>query len=500
MKILFIIFLLILNGYFLAPSEAAFLIPWAKKLWFFNADKDEDNSSTSPQPVSFEKDSELSENREEKNPQVYFGENPNTPEEVKRILEEQSKEIQTQIAREKVSNSEQSESESSVIDTSQFVTSGSGGICSRTIGVQIGILVAVGKTNCLEVTERDLLSIKTLDLSYYSAKENNLEEPKITELKSGDFQGLSNLEELDLTGSRRKNGFTYALGNNAIESFPPGIFNGLVNLKNLYIGGNKLKSLPPGIFQGLSNLEWLSIWRNDIAIFPPDIFRGLSNLKLLDIENNKFKSLPPDIFRELSRLERLFLSSYNLKNLPPNIFQGLAALERLEISGAKLKLLPESIFQGLGRLKELDISHTWRITSLPEGIFQGLNRLERLKLQYMQLNSMPEGIFQGLSNLNTLLIGCNKFNSMPEGIFQGLSNLYKLSIGGKIQTLPPEIFKNLGELRYIWLDAEVFNDLLRIPALSSCGQKPICQPEQCPNWWHRLDDGVIPRDWTIHRP
>ena len=108
-----------------------------------------------------------------------------------------------------------------------------GGICGRTEQVRDRILFMLPDiSDCALVTDSDLASISWLFLRYED----------ISELQSGDFQGLSNLELLDL-------------GNNDLSELPPGVFSGLSNLEELNLRKNDLSELPAGVFSGLSSLK-----------------------------------------------------------------------------------------------------------------------------------------------------------------------------------------------------------------------------------------------------
>ena len=89
-------------------------------------------------------------------------------------------------------------------------------ICNRTTPVAEAITAAVPNvTDCNNVTEADLATITSLDLSSKS----------ITSLQSDDFAGLLSLSTLDLS-------------NNQLSSLPAGIFDGLSTLTSVDLSGN----------------------------------------------------------------------------------------------------------------------------------------------------------------------------------------------------------------------------------------------------------------------
>ena len=182
-----------------------------------------------------------------------------------------------------------------------------GGICGRTEQVLDEILDKLPDiSDCALVTESDLGSISRLVLWYED----------ITELQSGDFEGLSNLTYLSLR-------------NNDLSELPADIFSGLSNLEDLDLSDNDLSELPADVFSGLSNLEELRLARNDLSELPADVLSGLSNLEELELSRNDLSELPADIFSGLSNLEELDLSRNDLSELPIDIFNGLDSLKKL---------------------------------------------------------------------------------------------------------------------------------------------------------------------------
>ena len=114
-------------------------------------------------------------------------------------------------------------------------------VCGRTPQVANAIVSAVSDaTSCDEVTAGHLAEIRTLDLS------------GISSLKTGDFDGLTNLMSLDLSSG-------------SLSELPTNIFADLTNLETLLLNGNDLETLPPNIFAGLTKLNMLNLSDNPDA-------------------------------------------------------------------------------------------------------------------------------------------------------------------------------------------------------------------------------------------
>ena len=110
----------------------------------------------------------------------------------------------------------------------------------------------------------------------------------VTALPEDIFDGLDNLEELDL-------------GHNRIAELPAGIFDRLDSLERLQFHGNQITALPTGIFDDLDNRHWINMAINEIAVLPDGLFTGLSNLTLVSVTSNT--DAPFDIVVELESRE-----------------------------------------------------------------------------------------------------------------------------------------------------------------------------------------------------
>ena len=167
-------------------------------------------------------------------------------------------------------------------------------VSERTPQVRDAIVKEVpGINSAADVTEAHLAAITVLDLG----------NKHITSLKSGDFDGLTSLEELILYG-------------NQLTILPEDIFDGLTALTTLYLGGNQLTILPEDIFDGLIELRTLRFAANRFTTLPGSIFDGLTKLTDLGMVSNQFTTLPEGIFDGLTGLTRLRLGGNAVYPLP----------------------------------------------------------------------------------------------------------------------------------------------------------------------------------------
>jgi len=329
------------------------------------------------------------------------------------------------------------------------------GVCDRTPQVRDALVAIVGGgVTCADVTADQLGRISVLSLG----------SERIETLQSGDFAGLTSLEQLDLydneltalppnvfaglTNLRQLN-----LWHNDLATLSPNVFADLTNLRVLDLDDNDFADIPPNVFAGLTNLE--TMWLNDtrLTTLPSGIFAGLTNLEYLVLSGNEFTTLPPDVFANLTSLETLSLRNNFLTALPPDIFTGLTNLETLLLHDNHLTTLPPSIFTGLANLRSLYL-HENDLTALPPDVFTDLTNLRVLSLSRNRLTALPPDVFTDLTNLIRLFLDTNQLTTLPPTLFAGLSSLGVLDLSGNhLTALPPKVFAGLARLRQVWLNA-----------------------------------------------
>ena len=243
----------------------------------------------------------------------------------------------------------------------------SAGICDRTPQVRDAIIAKLNEgldtpevTDCSAVTAEDLSGITGRMV---------LSIEEIPALKSGDFEGLSNLNSLQMIDSGLEtlpedifDGLTalhslFIIGNDDLETLPEDIFDGLTGLTNLHVSGNAaLGELPEDIFDGLTSLGFLHLAENSLTTLPEDIFDGLTGLQLLHLQNNQLTELPSGIFDGLGSLKYILLNGNSLRALPADVFEGLSSLTQLPLEGNRLESLPDGLFEGLVSLEQVLLS------------------------------------------------------------------------------------------------------------------------------------------------
>ena len=100
-----------------------------------------------------------------------------------------------------------------------------------------------------------------------------MQRSNLIEIKSKDFEGMQNLENLILL----KNGLT---------SVPMDAFVTLPNLRIIFLSYNEIEELPNGIFSNNPNLEHIHLYKNNIKFLGSGLFNGLMKLNKVDLRVN----------------------------------------------------------------------------------------------------------------------------------------------------------------------------------------------------------------------
>ena len=403
------------------------------------------------------------------------------------------------------------ETRSSAQTAAVAARSNSAGICDRTERVRDNIisllnaqdLGSLGIKDCSEVTDEYLSRIRFLDLAGGGTG------GKITSLKSGDFEGLSGMSELNLE-------------DNSLSNLPEGVFDGLSSLELLTMQGNGLSSLPDGVFDDLTNLHTLGLYDNNLAELPDGVFDQLTKLTRLAISNNKLTSLPDGVFAGMSKLQTV-----NFSGNPSAPFTLTAELERQGDEGVVVKVsegapfaMTVTLSAAGGTLSNTSVTvpagglHSETVTVTPdgdgvvtvsvesaafpdtgiysEGIRAGvgesltleaaasgicdrtpqvrdailgmlpdtsdcalvtdmdLGGITRLWLSEKGITTLKSGDFSGLSNLQWLILDNNELSALPEDIFDNLTGLQRLHLyNNELSRLPDGVFDDLTGLEML---------------------------------------------------
>jgi hypothetical protein len=167
-----------------------------------------------------------------------------------------------------------------------------------------------------------------------------------------------------------------------VASVQPGAFDGLGNLRKLYLHTNQIGVLSAGVFRDLPNVKELDLSYNEIAVIEPGAFAGLGGLTSLDLTENRFSHLDAKAFDGLGSLVDLWLNYVELESMDPGAFRGMDSLMLLGLQGNSL-------------LTDLDLEQA-QFSNLSGFFIEDSTSVTRVSLRKAVLNQM---------SFNTLLTG-----------------------------------------------------------------------------------------------
>lgn len=243
-----------------------------------------------------------------------------------------------------------------------------------------------------------------LNREYLEEKHTNIEKILILDLSeqswktiiADTFKSFTQLTVLDLH-------------NNLIESLEPTVFEGLSNLKQLYLYGNSLNRIKSDTFNSLSKLELLTLDDNKIGVLEARLFEGLASLKQLGLSGNRLAQIKSGAFKSLSKLEILRLSDNQIKVLDPNGFEGLVSLKELWLDGNKLSRIND-VFKSLTQLEEVALNYN-QIGEIDPVLFEGLTNLKGLYLEGNKLKILHRSCFEDLTSIGIIDLHKNNFDT-----------------------------------------------------------------------------------------
>ncbi|XP_019617885.1 PREDICTED: insulin-like growth factor-binding protein complex acid labile subunit [Branchiostoma belcheri] len=215
-----------------------------------------------------------------------------------------------------------------------------------------------------------LTSLQHLDLSL---EKNFRDESRYThiQLQNNMFKDLASLKTLKMTGwfSQRR------------LSLPPKIFAGLRSLQVLDLQDlgwsasvKNIVNLPGNLFEDLDRLEYLNLANAALDSLDKDTFNGLTNLRKLYLNGTLLtqQGLSTLPFANLKRLETLSLTKLpQLADLVPNLFVGAESLSMIDLTGCDLTAIQSGTFR---HLKNLTLLKMRQPRTIEKGAFDFENQ------------------------------------------------------------------------------------------------------------------------------
>lgn len=275
-------------------------------------------------------------------------------------------------------------------------------LCGRTAIVSRK-LESILKMKCSEFTKYDLLLIKKLHLFDFD----------VLKLRSNDFKGLSNLEELHISPSK-------------LTKLPAKIFFPLKKLKKLKVWFSGVSKFHKNSFKYNSELEEVDFSSSKLKRLHPGLFKNSTMLKHVDLAENKLKALPKGIFSNNKKLETLNLSFNQFRKLDANIFSFSGSLKDLYIAGNKFTKFPV-VLSSLVNLEGFNAAEN-NISSI-DGAFKNLKKLKFLRLENNNIKEVFTEDFGALAQLEGLFLSSNAIEKLPNDFFNVFHDLQYVGLG-----------------------------------------------------------------------
>ena len=346
-------------------------------------------------------------------------------------------------------------------------------LSGRTQAVQSAIVKEVGKSDD-QITSEDLkrvewMSVSNQHMSYLKLKDFQgltnlrqlyLENCGINRLEKGQLDDLVNLETLSL----QKN-------NIGIRGLPDGIFDKNTKLRNLDLSHNRLfgNDLPADIFENNVSLYFLYLNNNRLQSLPKTLFDN-TGLKILDVRNNELSRI--DCILNETTLTHLYINGnrlynayaiYKRKEANPDFYVDYTDLE---------KKLPIGRYALLGRTPQVQKvlldrinskGRIWDISDVDPLLVGSIRTTAQNPLDFgnLSLTTLKPNDFQWLWYVKHLNIHSNQLKTLPAGVFDELKALAVLNLSGnRITSLDANIFAKNKELTWLVL---ANNQLTTIP-------------------------------------
>ncbi|XP_022051035.2 vasorin b [Acanthochromis polyacanthus] len=251
--------------------------------------------------------------------------------------------------------------------------------------------------------------------------------------------------------------------------------------KSIYLFANGIERLTAEDFDGLENLEMLDLSQNKLTHLPDRVFEPLTSLRNLDLSSNQITHISEECFHSMTLLERLYLYSNHIKTIHPAAFNGLEHLLELKLQGNQLTSLPAlsmprlllldlrfNVLPNLGpsdiqtpNLEALKLGGVG-LTSLNKELIGSLKNLHELDISGNQLESFPSVLKETPGLLHLSLAG-NPMGPLRVQDLQNLGELYELDISSlSLQGLPEELSQLFPNLRKLTAAENPFNCLCNL--------------------------------------
>ncbi|XP_021550117.1 extracellular matrix protein 2 isoform X1 [Neomonachus schauinslandi] len=243
---------------------------------------------------------------------------------------------------------------------------------------------------------------------------------------------------------------------NSITSIPDGAFNGLPNLERLDLSKNNITSAGVGAkaFKLLKKLMRLNMDGNNLAEIPSELPSALEELK---INENSLQAISEESLSDLNQLVTLELEGNKLSetNVNPLAFKSLKNLSYLRLGRNKFRIIP----QGLpASVEELYLENN-QIEEITEICFNHTRKINVIVLRHNKIeeNRIAPLAWINQENLESIDLSYNKLYHVPSYLPKSL--LHLVLLGNQIERIPGYVFGHMEPgLEYLYLSFNRLSD------------------------------------------
>ncbi|KAM4877546.1 extracellular matrix protein 2 isoform 2-T2 [Thomomys bottae] len=243
---------------------------------------------------------------------------------------------------------------------------------------------------------------------------------------------------------------------NSITSIPDEAFNGLPNLERLDLSINNINSsgIGPKAFKFLKKLIRLNMDGNNLAQIPSGLPSTLEELK---INENNLQAIGEESLSDLNQLVTLELEGNNLSetNVNPLAFKPLKSLSYLRLGRNNFRIIPQGLPDSI---EELYLENN-QIEEITEICFNHTRKINVIVLRY---NKIEESRIAPLAwinqeNLESIDLSYNKLYHVPSYLPKSL--LHLVLVGNQIERIPGYVFGHMKPgLEYLYLSFNRLSD------------------------------------------
>jgi Leucine-rich repeat (LRR) protein/tetratricopeptide (TPR) repeat protein len=294
-----------------------------------------------------------------------------------------------------------------------------------------------GLANSFNIIKYELMSTDSpadlIGMNSLSPNDSAINDDGMTHL-----QGLSNLEDLDLSNTR--------IGDAGLARI-----RGLRNLRELNLGHTKITDVGMIHIEGFDNLEKLDLGTTKISNEGLTHLRNLTKLEDLDL--NCIEEITDDglvHLKGMTRLKNLGLIGYKLDGSGLVHLKGMTRLERLNLAGEHVDDAGLAHLGGLTELRELDLSSN-RITDAGLVHLEGMVHLRKLNLFGTKVTDAGLASLARLTQLEELELLATRVRGPGLAQLRGLTRLRSLNLGDHFDEASLQEIPHLSRLKDLYL-------------------------------------------------